>query len=433
MSESTHEGAAAGMSEATVEPHDPRRQRMVTLQVALVLQDGRGLRLEGYSTGLNEHGLAGRFNVVGGDIEAAVAGHPMRVLLDLPKEKPFGSIEAEILRVESSWVPGYRYFVALRFTRISPEDISFLRQFVHWREDRYFRPAKPPRTWYLFSSGERKQYGPLTTEEVMGSLKQGIFSDRDMIWSVEQGGWVKFSEETFLENAAETRRERSVLVLAALLAIVLLGGGLVGYQQGWLDFGGGGSSYREGVRLLREGQLHLAMQKFNDVVRFYEGTRWAERAGAQLQETHRRARRQEELQLADERLKLLKELPTDKQTHPLVLNNLGDCRFRRGEYQEALDLFLQALAKNPESKRVHYNIGTTYLRLGNYETALSHFAKVGDELSNVPALHLNIGIANLAQGRRAEALDSFDRAVRLDPEDQEIRTTIARALQVAGR
>lgn len=413
-------------------PNDPRSPRMVTLPVGLVLQDGHGLRLEGLSTGLNEHGLAGRFQVVSGELPATIAGHAVRILIDLPRETPFGSIEGELIRAEGSWVPGFTHFVALRFTRIAPEDIAFLKQFIRWREARYFRPAKPPRTWYLFANGERKQYGPLTTEEVTSALKQGTFSEKDLIWSVEQGGWVKFSEEAFLENAAAHRRDRATAVLGIALACVLAVGGFVGYDQGWLDFGSGAAAYREGNELLRTGQLHLALQKFNDVVRVHEGSRWSARAQERLQETHRRLRIQQELQLADERYRLLKELPTDKQSHPLVLNNLGDCLYRKGDYGGALDLFMQSLTKNPESRRIHYNIGTAYLRLGNLETALSHFAKARPEMENVPDLYLNVGIAQVALNRRAEAMDSFDRAVRLDPENQDLRRAIARVLEHSG-
>ncbi len=411
---------------------EQRGRRLVTMQVPIQLSGPGGLLLDGHTTGINEKGLAARINIVAGTLPSRPEGTVVTITLDLPKERPFDAIEGRILRTEPSWTPGHKYFVALKFVSISTDDIEYLKRFIQWREDRYFRQERPPRSWYLFSKAEHRQYGPLTTSEVLESMRQKAVTNEDLIWSTERGEWIRFSEEAFVEIAAVPRRKSWMALAAGFLVAVLLGGGILGYRDGWLDFSEGARGYREGCRLVREGNLHLAMQRFNDVVRFNEGRSWAALSADALAEAHALLKKEQARQLARDRLDLLRKIPLDKQEHPFVLNNYGDCHYRLDEPEKALDYFLRALEKNPGWKRVHFNVGTTYLRLGNAETALSHFEKAREEMKNRPEFHLNVGLAFLSLGDRAKAMEAFDQAAFLAPEDPEIRTTIARALESGG-
>jgi tetratricopeptide (TPR) repeat protein len=409
---------------------DPRSRRMVTMQVGFEIE-GAGLRFEGHSTGLNENGIAGRLNLVEGELPENLANWPVRIRLDLPREEAFKVIEGHVIRAEASWVPGYKYFVAVAFDTVDAGDIAYLKKFVQWRETRYFQDVRPPRTWYLFSNREQKQYGPLTTEEVLVVLRKGTFSSADLIWSHDKGEWVPFSADAILVRAAQDRSDRLVRRMAAALLVITLGGGVLGYTQGWLDYGSAARGFREGNALFREGNLHLATQRFSDVIRYHPTSRWAELSDNGLRYLRREMKRIQDRQVAAERLTQLKLIPEEKLGHPLILNNFGDCHFQLGDYPKALDYFTQALAKDPESRRIRFNIGTTYLRMGNPDAALSHFERISTELTNRPELHLNVGMAHLAKREHEKAMAAFDHAVRLDPEDQELKQTIAFALELA--
>ena len=409
---------------------DQRDRRLVTMQVPIQLTGPDGLVLDGLTTGLNGKGLAGRFNVDSGALPEPAEGTRVQVTLDLPKEHPFTTIEGQILRVEASWTPGHRYFIAIRFERISAEDIEYLKRFIRWREYRYYRQERPARSWFLFSEHEHRQYGPLTTSEVIEAVRQKAVTDADLIWSKERGEWVRFTEETFVEIAAIPRRRSWLGLAAGLLLAVMLGGGFYGYHEGWFDFGMAARRYRDGCRLMEKGNLNLADQRFSDVIRMDEGGPWAERALEARALTIRRQQHDLSRQAAREKLDLLDKIPLDKQSHPLVLNNFGDCHYRLDDPEKALDFFLKAQEKSPDWVRLHYNIGTTYLRLGNYESALGHFKRAQESLRTVPNLFLNMGLACLALDRRAEARQCFDKAAFLAPEDAEVQSTIARALDL---
>lgn len=56
-------------------------------------------------------------------------------------------------------------------------------------------------------------------------------------------------------------------------------------------------------------------------------------------------------------------------TAPAVLNTRGWVKFKRGEYQESLNLLQQAVAQSPESPVMRYHLGMAQLRTGNRDAA----------------------------------------------------------------
>jgi len=414
------------------EGEDQRNRRLVTMQVPIKISGAENLLFDGYTTGLNEKGMAGRLNLVSGKFPSRLEGTTVQVTLDLPKERPFDAIEGKILRSEPSWTPGYKYFIAIRFSSISTDDIEYLKNFIQWREHRYYMQERPARSWYLFANKEHRQYGPLTTSEVMDSIRQKAVSNEDLIWSAERGEWVRFSEKAFVEIATVPRRKSWLAFAAGLMISVLIGGGILGYRDGWLDFTSAANGYRDGCRLLRENNLHLAMQRFGEVVRSSDGHAWAALSADALVVAHRKLKLDQSRTAAREKLGLLNKISLDKQDNALVLNDYGDCYYRLDEPEKALDYFLKALEKLPDRRRLHFNIGTTYLRMGNFQSALAHFEKVGEQLKNNPDLFINMGLAQIALGKRREAMENFDKAVFLSPEDAEIREVIAHALETGA-
>ena len=62
-------------------------------------------------------------------------------------------------------------------------------------------------------------------------------------------------------------------------------------------------------------------------------------------------------------------------THPQALALLGMLAGMFGEFQPAIDLFLQALQRDPDNADLYNNLGETYRHLGDAAKALPCFAK----------------------------------------------------------
>ncbi|RMH56373.1 MAG: hypothetical protein D6679_09385 [Candidatus Hydrogenedentota bacterium] len=210
-----------------------RATRLVTMQVPVHVRFPDGTCLSGETTGLNENGLGARLDLAG-DTEARgipKAGQPVNIELELPRKDRF-LVRAKVLRVENSWVPGYRYFLTFAFQTLSEKDMAFLKRFIQWREERYFTETGPQRLWYIFTT-RKEEFGPLTTEEVRKSLADGKLRPEDWIWSGERGGWVRLRQVALLTDSrieirpdvrlTETHSwKRPFLGFLTLLLLVLL-------------------------------------------------------------------------------------------------------------------------------------------------------------------------------------------------------------------
>lgn len=97
-------------------------------------------------------------------------------------------------------------------------------------------------------------------------------------------------------------------------------------------------------------------------------------------------------------------------------NDLGVALARRGEIDEAITHYRTALRIDPGYARAHGNLGTVLARRGAFEEAIEHFSQaVRLEPTNARA-HLNLGVVLETTGRREEAAEHYSEALRLDPD-----------------
>lgn len=451
---------------------DRRRPRLVTMQVAVRLELPGGLAFEGHTTGLNENGVGARVNLVDGELTAPIGGTEARILLDLPEKESQAPPLGRVLRLEGSWVPGFQYFVTLQFVGISPEFVIYLRRFIRWREEEYFTQKKPPRHWYLFSSSLQQQFGPLTTQEVRLALSRGEHSGVDLMWMPDEGQWTPFEHDKFMkiaaafdrldaeeniapkeeeppsegERAADAASEpsrlgaqvasagRRKIAIAAMLLLLAAAGAVGAYRTsgfGLMDLDAA-KLYKEAVRLRREGNYYLASDKFKEIVQDHAASAWAAKSKAQLEICLDEVRVAEDRKKAERQLQLLQKIPVEKQRHPYVLNNFGDCYFRMGDFVRAREYFLRALEADKTDDKGRYNLATTYLRLGDYEVAEKTFEEVGGRIAEQPEYFINRGLAALARGKRPDALQLFDQALRLDPQNQALKARIDAIAALGG-
>ena len=98
--------------------------------------------------------------------------------------------------------------------------------------------------------------------------------------------------------------------------------------------------------------------------------------------------------------------------------------FTGGEFQAALDLWIDAQVNDPNNRQIDYNIGQAHYRLGNYPEAEKAFQSAA--ASNVTELSadssFNAGNAAFQQGKYPEAIAHYEQCLELREGDDDAVT-----------
>jgi len=98
--------------------------------------------------------------------------------------------------------------------------------------------------------------------------------------------------------------------------------------------------------------------------------------------------------------------------------------FDDGEFGDALSHFHRAQLDRPDDRRLEFNIADSYFRLGDYARAEQSFGRVlslGGDDRLAGRSYYNLGNTLYFQGRLAEAIDAYEKALELDPDDEDAR------------
>ena len=94
------------------------------------------------------------------------------------------------------------------------------------------------------------------------------------------------------------------------------------------------------------------------------------------------------------------------------------------EYDQALSAFLDAQIDNPEDPVLHYNIANTYYQMQNYEEAYKGYQSAALEAKDIQLeenAYYNLGNCAYRIGKLDEAILWYQKALELDPEDEDAR------------
>lgn len=107
---------------------------------------------------------------------------------------------------------------------------------------------------------------------------------------------------------------------------------------------------------------------------------------------------------------------------PTILSNMAAIHFRRGELQEALNLYDQSLAQGlpkgwGQAAEILHNLASLYVSLGEPEKALAHYKRVLDlqqgDSRTTAITWTSLGTVLFNLGRREEAREDWERALDL--------------------
>jgi tetratricopeptide (TPR) repeat protein/DNA-binding winged helix-turn-helix (wHTH) protein len=91
-------------------------------------------------------------------------------------------------------------------------------------------------------------------------------------------------------------------------------------------------------------------------------------------------------------------------------------RHSMNRYEEAMQVFEQGIAADPEAKEIYNQLGFVYAKFGRYEEAIAAHRRYVQLAPDEPNAYDSLGMTYNEAGRYEEALDTFNQALRLSPD-----------------
>jgi tetratricopeptide (TPR) repeat protein len=114
--------------------------------------------------------------------------------------------------------------------------------------------------------------------------------------------------------------------------------------------------------------------------------------------------------------------------HPLVFHNLGVIAQRRGNHQQAITRFRQALALEPSYGPSHLLLGLSLLELARNRDAVGELRRAVGLMPSEPTARLMLAKAYEASDEWLPAVEVLQKLVALTPQDAEASYQLGKAL-----
>lgn len=117
----------------------------------------------------------------------------------------------------------------------------------------------------------------------------------------------------------------------------------------------------------------------------------------------------------------------------IIYYNLGNAYFKKGDYQEAIDSYKEALLINPALDSAEENTARALMWLGRFEEATEYFKRLCESNPDNFRAHLNLGTIYSDMKRYDEAIEELNDAVRLNPNSKLAYHALGRVYVKTGR
>jgi len=119
-----------------------------------------------------------------------------------------------------------------------------------------------------------------------------------------------------------------------------------------------------------------------------------------------------------EKKKPVSDATSDSQESLEYLINKGEHFCQQGMFEDARELFQQALESNPQNARVHNNLAITLQNLGMTEESLGHHRKAAELMPADSLYQKNLADFLFAvKGQLHEAMEIYNQILTIDPDD----------------
>lgn len=114
-------------------------------------------------------------------------------------------------------------------------------------------------------------------------------------------------------------------------------------------------------------------------------------------------------------------------------NNLANILKERGQLDQAIGHYRQALLLKPGSGQIHLNLADAHQARGEAAAAMRHYGRALKAEPNRVEIHLKLGNALLGQNAVAEAVEHYRRALQLAPDLALVHSNLGAALALQRR
>ncbi|MCG3153585.1 MAG: Serine-protein kinase RsbW [bacterium] len=119
--------------------------------------------------------------------------------------------------------------------------------------------------------------------------------------------------------------------------------------------------------------------------------------------------------------------PSEEEREKLLIAGLR--YYKRGQFDEAITEFCQAIARYPNFKEAHSILGNAYFRNRMYEDASRAYRRVKELDPSDTTAYENMGVIFANRGEYLEAMKEWQRVLEIDPSRDDIR----RKIELAAR
>jgi len=129
----------------------------------------------------------------------------------------------------------------------------------------------------------------------------------------------------------------------------------------------------------------------------------------------------------------IRDLQSRRKLDADIHNSRGVVFAAKGQFDDAIEAYRQALDIKPDFAEVHYNMGIVFVDKGRFDDAIKAYGQAIAIKPDYADAHYNMGIAFKAKGQIDDAIKAYRQTLSIKSDDAEAHYNIAISLVKIGR